>query len=314
MHTLLKMARKAYVGRGQPSARLPLTCQGQQASDLIRTRILAEDPCLVCRFGTSELNATLRYFEKSQPGGRWVKMAQYVRGDIGPYWWDAKTYRSMSRNAGFFPANDRTLARYSQQLLADVQQVDVLGSWLPQEVRLKHLLAHADLVPLGDLNPFAHEQPWSEALTGKKVLVVHPFSESIEKQYARHELLFADPRVLPPFTLKTLKAVQSIAHTEVGFKDWFEALDWMCGEIEAIDFDVALIGAGAYGLPLAAFVKRMGKKSVHLGGATQILFGIRGKRWDDIPSISRLYNEHWTRPLPSEIPNNASQVEAGCYW
>ena len=41
--------------------------------------------------------------------------------------------------------------------------------------------------------------------------------------------------------------------------------------IAEIDFEVALIGCGAYGLPLAAHVKRLGKKAVHLGGATQNL-------------------------------------------
>ena len=48
--------------------------------------------------------------------------------------------------------------------------------------------------------------------------------------------------------------------------------------IGKIDFDVALLGCGAYGLPFAASIKRMGKKAVHLGVATQILFGIKGKR------------------------------------
>jgi hypothetical protein len=38
---------------------------------------------------------------------------------------------------------------------------------------------------------------------------------------------------------------------------------------------------------------------VHLGGATQRLFGIRGKRWDERPFFQNLYNEHWTRPLAS---------------
>jgi glycine/D-amino acid oxidase-like deaminating enzyme len=89
----------------------------------------------------------------------------------------------------------------------------------------------------------------------------------------------------------------------------------MCRKIDAIDFDIAIIGAGAYGLPMAAHVKRRGKKAVHLGGATQLLFGIRGKRWDtDYPHLQPLFNEHWARPLPTETPPNAKTIEAGCYW
>lgn len=63
-----------------------------------------------------------------------------------------------------------------------------------------------------------------------------------------------------------------------------------------IDFDIALIGCGAYGMPLASFIKGMGKQAVHLAGWTQILFGIKGKRWDDLPYVSKFYNNAWVRP------------------
>jgi hypothetical protein len=88
----------------------------------------------------------------------------------------------------------------------------------------------------------------------------------------------------------------------------------MCAEVEKVDFDIAIIGAGAYGLPLAFHVKSLGKKAIHMGGATQILFGIKGKRWDHHEVISKLYNEHWVRPLPSERPEHYYDIEKGCYW
>ena len=69
-----------------------------------------------------------------------------------------------------------------------------------------------------------------------------------------------------------------------------------------------------YGLPLAAHVKDLGKQAVHMGGALQIFFGIKGGRWDENPKINRFYNEHWTRPLPSETPQTFQNVEEGCYW
>ena len=146
------------------------------------------------------------------------------------------------------------------------------------------------------------------------MLAIHPFEESIRAQFRKRELLFADPRVLPPFELKTLKAVQSLGGEANRFASWFEALDWMKEQVSATDFDVAIIGAGAYGMPLAAHVKRLGKQAVHMGGGSQILFGIRGKRWDEHDRFQHLFNEHWIRPLPSEAPSNFKQVEAGCYW
>ena len=88
----------------------------------------------------------------------------------------------------------------------------------------------------------------------------------------------------------------------------------MKNQILKKDFDIALIGCGAYGFPLAAHVKRIGKQAIHLGGSLQILFGIKGKRWDNHPVISKLYNEHWIRPRVEDKPNKAHLVEDACYW
>ena len=127
-------------------------------------------------------------------------------------------------------------------------------------------------------------------------------------------MLFEDGNVLPEFELKTLKAVQSIANnTSTGFVDWFDALNDMKKQIDSIDFDIAIIGCGAYGFPLAAHVKRIGKKAVHLGGPAQVLFGITGKRWEE-NEVSKFINEHWVRPSQTEIPQNSNKIENGCYW
>ena len=96
-------------------------------------------------------------------------------------------------------------------------------------------------------------------------------------------------------------------------------------EIDSKEYDICLIGCGAYGFPLAAHIKRKGKKAVHLGGALQLLFGIKGKRWENpnygvkewgIPygSYSTLINQYWISPNQNEKPTNANQVENGCYW
>ena len=49
-----------------------------------------------------------------------------------------------------------------------------------------------------------------------------------------------------------------------------------------------------------------------MGGATQLLFGIKGARWDN--STGWRYNEYWVRPDESEQCKNQSIVEGGCYW
>lgn len=162
-------------------------------------------------------------------------------------------------------------------------------------------------------------EPWTKALNGKRVLVIHPFAESMKRQYERRTELFRngfnEDDILPPMEIKFIKAVQSIGgQGTAGFSNWFDAYNNMLAEIRQSDFEVAVLGCGAYGFPLAAEIKRMGKKAIHLGGATQLWFGIKGKRWNDDPLVNRLYNELWISPSDAEKPENADGVEGGCYW
>lgn len=102
---------------------------------------------------------------------------------------------------------------------------------------------------------------------------------------------------------------------KVDYSDWFCALDYMKKEINKKDFDIALIGFGAYGLPLAAHVKRMGRKSVHMGGILQFLFGIKGKRYvEESHKTSKYINGYIVSPPDTDKPKKSNLVEGGCYW
>lgn len=288
--------------------------QGQAASDLIRETLLAEKPCMIARLGIVEMNAIYAEWEIHGRASLLSKIIRTIRGDINYYDYDMELKIAMANNAGFFPVDDVSLQQFVERMLKDIPQIDILGAWWPGELRLYPYMPQSKRIPLKDLEPYYHPNPWSDVLENRKVLVIHPFEKSIRNQYAIRTKLFKDQRILPDFTLVTLKAVQSIAQNKSEFSSWFEALEWMCAQIREIDFDIAIIGAGAYGLPLAAYIKRIGKKAIQLGGATQILFGIRGRRWDQMPFFTQLYNKNWIRPLPEETPANFQAVEGGCYW
>jgi hypothetical protein len=291
--------------------------EGQSVSDLISSLIEAERGCMITRFGSVEADALLRYIEMRSSTSRLRQVLSYVQGEIGPFWWDATIRSQLYNNAGFFPVDqDHYLARFAETYLACCAKIDILGVWncSPHCFRLSPLHQQAITVPLRDLEPYHQPQPWTRALENRRVLVIHPFVKTIEKQYLQHERLFANPKLLPKFDLILFSAVQSIAGNQTKYSTWFDALAEMCEQIQQIDFDVAIIGAGAYGMPLAAFIKSLGKKAIHLGGATQILFGIKGARWDQRAEYSQLYNEFWVRPDSSEIPSNYQRVEEGCYW
>lgn len=289
---------------------------GQEANDQIRIMLATGRPCLVARFGCVELDAIMRGYDIGRKESRFVKLMKLFSGGTGPFWWDNSIRQNMLRTTGVFPADDATLSRFSARALEDSRQIDVIGSWNARELEVKKRFFPAvKAVELNDLNPFLFKRPWTNALAGKKVLVVHPFCETITSQYARRELLWADPEVLPAFKLVTYRPVESFLGLKTPYRDWFEALDKMTSDIAKIDFDVAIIGCGAAGMSIGAFVKRdLRRQAVHLGGVTQFLFGIRGTRWDGTDYDRRFYNEHWVRPGVSERPANFRQHEGGAYW
>jgi hypothetical protein len=96
-------------------------------------------------------------------------------------------------------------------------------------------------------------------------------------------------------------------------------------QIDKEDYDICLLGCGAYGMPLAAHIKESGKQAIHFGGSLQLLFGIRGKRWetnhygfdyfaDGIGKYPELINEYWIRPFNNSKFDGSQDVEGGCYW
>lgn len=269
-------------------------------SSIIKDELQKDKPSMIARFGSVEIKAIL-----------YPKIPTGFRSPI-----KNKIFETMEMNAGFFPANEENIRKFSELMIEDMKQLDILGSWRIEERFLRKYFPTAIRIQLRTLEPYLMKDPWTEVLQNKKVLVIHPFNTTIENQYRNNrQLLFDDKRILPEFqTFETIKAIQTIAGNRENFTDWFAALDFMKREIDKKDFDIAIIGCGAYGFPLAAHVKRMGKKAVHLGGATQILFGIKGKRWIDREKFKNIINNHFVQPSDMEKPNNSNKVESGCYW
>ncbi len=224
-------------------------------------------------------------------------------------------YQYLSEGAGYFYDGDlrEGVRRYVKQLLSALQDIDYLSEW---DKKKEYYFARKYTKDTCVRVPFitykiAGQYPLGVILKNRKVLVVSPFEKSVRMQYERREKLFDDPEMLPEFDLLTVQAVQTIAgNRDPRFKTWIEALDYMTNEIAKLDFDIALVGCGAYSLPLCKRIKDMNKSAIHLGGSVQTLFGIRGKRWDHYG----IYNQYWKNPEPEEIPRNSYKVEEGAYW
>lgn len=274
-----------------------------EGEPLICDAVETNRPLMVGRFGSTEMQTTNHYL-RCQFG-----LARDYSAGI---------YDIICRCSGVFPARRNVLDRFCEVYLESLTHVDILAAWNFIDIEgflVKHLAPQARLVSLSCLGVIKEApRPWSACLSGKRVLVVHPFRDSILRQYEKRALLFKNPLRLPEFRdLTVIKAVQSLGGNS-DFHDWHEALQCMKNEMDRATYDIALIGAGAYGFPLAAHVKSRGKQAIHVGGALQMLFGIYGGRWEDNPEFKNMINEHWIRPAEQERPANFKNVENGCYW
>lgn len=290
---------------------LPFDKEGEDANDAIRDILEQDSPCMISRLGKTEAHAMTAYLNSIEKKLLY-KLFALIR--LEEFTWTKTIKKKMRFYSGFFPSEPDYLNKFSELMLENIKDIDVFGAWMAREIKFKDYYTEQIVVPLSTLDPCRFKNPWSKALKHKKVLVIHPFAETIKKQYKKREKLFDNQDVLPEFQLQTLMAVQSVAGTNVEFATWFDALDFMCREIDNIDFDIAIIGAGAYGLPLASYIKKIGKKAIHIGGGTQILFGIKGKKWDGREFYQKLYNKHWVRASEAETPGNIQTVENGTYW
>lgn len=319
LKVLRKLYAKAFGGYQLPP--LQREEDPDKASEMIYNLLAINQPCMIARWGATEMSAIINYLGVN---AECHSLGKFIKGEQPEWWWNKNIMNQMQQWSGFFPPTPENMQRFGEMMMEDAKEVDLLGSWLNEESRIyQNCNIHAVMLPL--LEPYHANHPWSRILADKKILVIHPFADLIVRQYQKRKLLFKNQDVLPDFELDTIQAVQSLGGEANGFNDWFTALEWMKQEMDKRDYDICLIGCGAYGFPLAAHAKRKGKKAVHLGGALQLLFGIKGKRWEDpnygvkewgIPysSYTTLINEYWVRPDECVRPKNAKQIEGGCYW
>jgi hypothetical protein len=259
--------------------------EDKEANNIISKKIKSKEPFMVCRYGSNEFR---NLFQENE-------------------------FDTLCFNAGFFPNNKKLLKAFRAVYFESSKQIDYLCVWnyLNHFNRKRKWIKNfPNIKEFFNLGVVGHDQNWIKSLENKRILVVHPFKATIEKQMKRRRKLGILPKMK---SLEVIQAVQTIAEErDKRFKTWFDALAYMKKEIDKKDFDIALIGCGAYGLPLAAHVKRRGKQAIHVGGALQLFFGIRGKRWENSKDIKM--NKDWINPLEEDVPLQGKKVEGGCYW
>lgn len=280
-----------------------------EAEKYIKELLLDGSPFSLVRLGETEN----RVFQNSEN----------IEFPIKSFLEKRKIYNTLFYNffegAGFFPENINLIPEFVDVYKDSIKNADIfaVNGWDKEENFVEDYCKGKKIIKSSALNYFFWSNaPWTEALRGKKVLVIHPFAETIMKQYQYNRLgIWNGKNTLPEMELYTYKPVQQFKElNDKRYKTWFDALDAMTADINRLEFDVAILGCGAYGLPLASRIRERNKTAIHLAGSTQLLFGIKGKRWENSARFDSLYNDFWIRPSENETPRNRNTVEGGCYW
>lgn len=266
----------------------------EQSHQIAINAILNKTPFSIGKLGANECNTIYRYIHN---------VISYVP--------------ELETVAGVFPLTQETIDKFSRIYLDDLKEIDILLSWANGwgEDKVLNYINYSNQLTdsFKGIEPFFMENNWTNHLGGKKVLVISSHINSIEYQYPNLDKIWDRKLFKDKFELYLLKSPFQ-PQFEQYHNNWFETLDWLKQSMKEIDFDILIIGAGAYSLPLIVEAKRLGKVGIHLGGAIQLLFGIKGKRWENSFDFVSLHNEYWINPLKEDTPINNESVEGGCYW
>lgn len=295
-----------------------------EANTAIGAIINSGRPALVGRFGGYEQNSVMWYNKYPVNPSTYLEEVPERTGADFP----DPIAKTLNFNAGVYPRRNDIFAKYCEMSTLLYKDIDIIGYFDDGDVRGVNPIrdqSFIDAVTSPECykvnqriitEPFHHPNPWTWELRGRKVLIVYPFPQSIELQYHNRTKLFSDYpcRIcMPEFDMTTLRPIQSSAGNVPAYPDWFAALEDMKRRIDEIDFDVALVGAGAYGMHLAKYCKDIGKVGICMASGVQMAFGVYGHRWELNPDFTlNRRNRFWMRPLPEEC-GNLNLIEDGCY-
>ncbi len=276
----------------------------EEAHALISSAINSRKPYCVARLGGVEQKIVLWGMGFPKIGRFGLRIpAWYSDTDDG------------ASNAGIRPRTRESYKAFARLAFDSTNCVDILAGWntANEYAVVRRLNRTPVLCACEELSPtLGHENNWAESLSGKRVLVISPFKASIEMQAGRIESIWGRRpwKIDPEFVVKQFPYLID----DDCPLSWQEVWNEMHSLVQAGDYDVALMGCGGLGLPLAAAAKATGRVGLHMGGHLQVLFGIYGQRHLEHDWHARWINDAWIRPPKNEVPKTAQRVENGCYW
>ena len=250
--------------------------------------------------------------------------------------------------AGIYPSSKEGFIIFVNKYLEAIKSMNILASWNDRILEFEEYIWNnyiskdkisngisngiLGIVELTSLESFYTESKywWQNLYENKTILIITPFVKSIQTQldlskrdkvwrgkwqgFWSNTINFKYVKFPHPYYISNKEDKDSYPQSLELLMQKYNA------EIDAIgDFDIALVGTGAYSILLCDYIKRIKKKnSFHLGGGLQMMCGVYGHRWE--PSfnnssfLKEYINDAWIRPLPEEIPPMYNAQENGAYF
>lgn len=267
-----------------------------QTNKKIISMINSKKPFMIARLGNTEAAIT----------------QEYLYGSYSSKWIDW-----LYTTSGFFSKNGICLEdinKYSKMTIDAIKNCDIHCCRFQYEIELLNKYSNSTSLCTDWYNLYTdiNSNMWLKALKNKKVLIISSISKTIEYQYKNRDNLFSS-EAIPNMNIIYYDTPQTQLGNKENYNDWFDAYSKMIKEIEIIDFDIAIIAAGAYGYILASDIKNMGKQAIELCSGIYPIFGIKVNTQAIIRKVSIMYNEHWIFPLENS-KLNIDKIEKRAYW
>jgi hypothetical protein len=269
------------------------------------------------KLGPSELHWMVHPILRARSGSR-----------IGMMLFERDLLHHGLKNSGLFPADADFYLRYNDLYVEHVRNMDSVGIFLNDDPMERTVVRHyglRDVIFFKDQEPDRSipdrpERCYLSLFRDLRILLVCPFAELLKERANEDtfERVWANTgkRWFHPRSVSALEFPYGFApETHEAYPTVLDLIGEIEGRIAGMEFDVALIGAGGIAIPLASGIKRMGKIAVDLGGHLQVLFGVIGGRWRDLPEWKEGYfNDDWIDMPAVYRPAQQDVCDNGAYW
>ena len=150
------------------------------------------------------------------------------------------------------------------------------------------------------------------SLEGKKILVISNATDILKKSADRGlENIYNIP--IESFSsIYYLKTPQTTLGADYPDSTIIETSNKLVEQIKNINFDIALLACGAYGVSLTNEIRKMGKMAVYLGSALYTMFGVYSYGIP-LPYDNIFKTENFIE-VEETCPQHCKYIDEGKYW